>query len=412
MASNFHREGLGYYELVPELIAEFRADHIKRSSDGLHCELTVQSAAPDVKSSASLGNTKSGHLFRGRANLSSLTALTGLAKHLNNRIKADWSEHLGEFARNVLEAESIGEHPVLVGRLPPRPEDKYLIYPLCPQGEATILFGDGEAGKSFLALGVAFAVKTGVDVVPHMHAHKGEPLYLDWETHQYEIDERIKKIAAGAGMEAPELVYRRMAGPLSDQVEEISRLVTERNITFIVIDSLEMALSGGENRDANDSVIRFFTALRYLRATTLVLDHVSKDGAGSDRGAFKPYGSTFKQNYARATWELRKGDDQRVLLNRKLNNDRFRDALGYQYVFDGEGVRFVESQITDEKLERSLPVGQRILNLLTEMTIPVPLMRIVSDLEGPKYNTVAGALSRLVSAGQVRKEGANYTFVR
>ena len=93
------RQGLGYVSAVPSLAAQIKADRIKRSSDGLHVELTVESAVLDKT------NTKSGHLFRGRANLSSLTALTGLAKHLERRVHADWGEILGEFAKEVLEAE-------------------------------------------------------------------------------------------------------------------------------------------------------------------------------------------------------------------------------------------------------------------------------------------------------------------
>lgn len=334
----FHRQGLGYVQPIPSIAALIKADRIKRSSDGLHAELTVESAVLDRT------NTRSGHLNRSRENLSSSVALTRLAGKLAKRVPADWDEILGEFAKLVLEAESQGEPVIMVGNLPRRQSSKYAVFPLCSAGDTTILFGDGEAGKSFFALGIAYMVRTGASVIPDMRADKGVPLYLDWETTEYEIDERIKQIARFQRVDPPDIPYRRMAGPITDHVETLAGVIAELGVTFLVVDSFEMAMAGGENRDANDSVIRFFSAMRTLGTTALVLDHINKNDADRVGGATKPYGSIYKHNMARSTWELRRDIDYRILTNRKSNNDRFDGSLAYQYVFADGGVSFVSGR--------------------------------------------------------------------
>jgi predicted ATP-dependent serine protease len=88
-------------------------------------------------------------------------------------------------------------------------------------------------------------------VIPGLIPKKGRSLYLDWESDDWDIDDRVKKVAAGAGITTkPQIGYRECIGPLNDQIEDIVREVEKAGVTFIVIDSVGMALSASAARAA------------------------------------------------------------------------------------------------------------------------------------------------------------------
>lgn len=377
---NVRKAGLGYVMTLPSIVGEVRVDRLHRSRDGLHGELTVSTALPGAR-------TSTGYLFKGRQNLSSLTAQTTLVRHLAGKSAAaltvendgmgkgeavDWAEIVAEFCRQVLEAESVGQPLVSVGNRPARQAELYTMTPLLPSKRTTVVFGDGGVGKSYLAVAIAVSMQVGVDVISGFTPlSKGNVLYLDWETTEDEIDERIKAVAAGAGIPAPDILYRYGTGPLADDVEALAREIAANDVALVIVDSVGMALGGGgDYGDANESVIRLFTALRYLGTTVLALDHVSKAGAELERGAFKPYGSAYKVNLARSVWELRRSKDAEdghvALYHRKSNGSRLERPIGLHYIHDEGSLRFGREDITASDLERALPLRTRIVNYLIE----------------------------------------------
>lgn len=374
--SGFRRSGLGYALELPSVATELRVGQVSRSRGELVGELTVSCALPAIAS-------QSGHIFRGRFNFSSPTTRTSMAKHLASRTVGagiDWPELLEQFCVAVLTAESEGQPFVRVGRMPERIPERYLVDPLLPIGKATILYGDGGVGKSYLAVGLAVAVETGVEIIPGFHVGHARVLYLDWESDAADLDERVAAVCDGAGIDSIEILYHRCIGPLHTEVEAIARRVGEEGIGMAVVDSVGMAMgtSSETGVDANQGAIELFSAIREMGAaapggamTTIAIDHVSKEAAGRDTGAGKPYGSGYKAFLARSTWELRQGRDKDPdgtmhlgLYHTKSNGRRF-SPIGLAYVNeDGRSVRWSREDITDQTLEKGLSNTDRIYNAL------------------------------------------------
>lgn len=370
--TGFGRSGLGYALTLPDVATELRVGQVSRSRGEVVGELTVSCALPAIAS-------RSGHIFRGRFNFSSPTTRTSMAKHLATRTNGagiDWPELLEQFCVAVLDAESEGQPFARIGRLPQRMAERFAVDPLLPLGKTTILFGDGGVGKSYLAVGLAVSLETGCEVVPGFSAVRMPVLYLDWESDQADLDERVKAVSAGAEIEPPEILYRRCIGPLRAQLEAVARQITAERIGFVVVDSVGMAMgtSSETGGDSNQGAIELFEALgelgagRQIGVTVLAIDHVSKEASRNEGGAGKPYGSGYKAFLARATWELRQGKDADAdgtmhlgLYQQKANNSRRHPPIGLRYVNEeGRLVYWAREAITEPTLEKGLSQSERI----------------------------------------------------
>ena len=167
-----------------------------------------------------------------------------------------------------------GPPSVLLRDVPkPEPEMTWTVHGLpILKAQPMILFGDGGAGKSTLALSIAGTL-----------AQQGVPtLYCDWETDEAEHRHKLEDLF---GDTMPEVRYLRCASPLIHEVDRIRREVLVHGIGYLVIDSAGVACSGPP--EAAESANEFFRALRQVHVGALVLAHVTK----SEGGEHKPFGS-------------------------------------------------------------------------------------------------------------------------
>lgn len=353
---SFSRVGLSYRVVAEEIESEIIASHLKRSGDGTHADIRVITNLEGVKTG------KNGLLHAARFNLTSSTTRKSLAKLLEERTQGhdmDWYDGLEMLCQQIMEAESVGQPYEELGFKQEKQRQKYALDPLVPANVASLLYGPGGSGKSILALGLALSVKMGREIVPGIApALKGNVLYLDWETDAAVINERLLDICSGLGVEPVGVIYRRCFRPLHQEAEEIANAVAEREIVYVVIDSAGMAMGGvGENRDANESTLRLFDAIRHLGVTAQVIDHVSKQEMRSSTGQVvgrTPYGSVYKTNLARSTWEIRntasEGDAFPTisLFHTKANDSRLHDPIGLE-------IRWEQGKITFHEADLSIP---------------------------------------------------------
>lgn len=149
----FERIGDGAYRMaLPELGIEFVLDRTRRRFDELHGELTVTCSLPGAR-------TYGGTLSVSDLNLSSQRARQERAQYLATRAGADldWMGLVEEFVQRVLLAERAGQPAVLLREIPrPLPDHVYQAdgLPLLAR-HPVIVFGDGGAAKSLLALRAA-----------------------------------------------------------------------------------------------------------------------------------------------------------------------------------------------------------------------------------------------------------------
>ena len=314
-------------------------------------------------------------------NMSSTVTRRQLIKELQEKIPDDnlpgytWGQIVEQMCSLVQDTYWQGEPVHTIGnglQLPPR-ESGFLCSPYLRSGVSTMFYGKGGSTKSMIGARLALLVQAGVSEPGMTVQRQANVLVLDWETDAYDFNERVKAIKAGSEVlrdTDTAIGYRRCHRPLLDDISEIQRQVVDRDVGFIIIDSVGGALRG----DFNDAAvaIEFFNAVRSLNVTALLIDHVAKGGTD-------PIGSVMKLNTARSTWEVQASEEdvgsstRRVaLFHRKVNTGKMLSPRGFKVVFQSDHqdeelqqVRFEPIEVSDvPDLAAGLPVKDQIVKYL------------------------------------------------
>lgn len=354
-------EGSGIYEFTwPNLNISARVERLKDNSDNeLRGEIWVESQRPN----------SAGHVKQGRVILTSPTSRNQFAKALSTRdAEVDWDQIVEQMAIAVIQDWREGIPAVeITGQVAPAEAARWLIYPLVQMGNPTLIYGKGSSGKSWLAQYLSVLVHEGMDT-GGLTVDKAKVLYLDWETDQHEIITRISMIRKGLGLSttnvAPGLVYKPMTQGLAADINTVKTIVKERDIHFVILDSLGSACMG--EPESAEVVLRMFSALRSLGVSSLCVDHTNHEG--------RLFGSVYKFNSARQIFEAKKSqaeDESRLefaMFHRKANNSKLIKPLGWVLNFDNQehSTTLTRRDVRDTKLETEMRVVDRISNILRE----------------------------------------------
>ena len=251
------------------------------------------------------------HLHQAQFNFSSSRSRRELAKTLEEKYPklVNWHDILEQLAVYTLDRARRGE---TVSKLETGDNIKppeYILEPIILKNYPTIIFGDPSTAKSTVALIFAQIMTWPLAWIGHFSEIIPPPqpivcLYLDYETDDDTIRWMLTKLQRGMKLPTLELNYRRCALPLAQDVDQIHRHISDTQAEVIIIDSLGLAC-GGELKEA-ESALAFFSALRQLKITSLILAHTAKNPETKKRSVF---GSVFFEAQARSIWEIRKAQD-------------------------------------------------------------------------------------------------------
>ena len=284
------------------------------------------------------------------------------------------------------------------------PED--LIGPVMPLSQATILFGDRGAGKSQTALVFAMAMQLPWYDNPlglTTPSQPVKPLWLDYETDSDTLRWILKSLQDGMELGNWPIAYRRCHLPLADDLEAIQAAMGQTGAGALIIDHLGLACGGNLNEDT--TAMRFFSALRQLNTTTLLLAHTAKNPLGKKT----VFGSGFFEAIARSVWELRKDEDASedelsiCLSNTKMNVGPRQKDIGLRFWYNGTKIKVnrQDPRTVDYFLQR-MSITQRILAALKES--PRNAAALAEDLE-VKRNSIDQALKRLREKSVISNNG-------
>ncbi len=363
------------------------------NSHGIHAELAVKHSGVEI--------------HWGRLNLVSTSGREAVVKKLAAVESAvPWRLMLERACRVTAAAMRKGA-PTILLRARPATGPRYLIEPVLPLGETSILFGDGGSGKGFTAVEMALATKTGATLPGGLRAlHRGEVLYLDYEGDAGELEDRFYRAARGLGVSGDGIHYRRMTRALADEAALLRAEISRLGITLVVVDSV--APAAGPEPEGADAANRTMNALRSFGndVTRLVIAHMTHLSAQQKAGGARPFGSVFYWNLARSVWELRRSDDDGGddlvvgLYHRKANRGRLHPPIGLRFAFGPDAIilhRADLGEAPDLLARASLP--QRIRTVLVSGAQPAEV--ITAALEGASEDTVRRTLRRLAGRGQV-----------
>lgn len=151
----------------------------------------------------------------------------------------------------------------------------------------TVLAGAPKRGKSWLALQLAIAVAGGTPFLGH-NTERGDVLYLDLESRQYRVQQRLRTVLPGKAPDRLRIAHEaeRLDSGLLDQLDEWCGRVERPSL--VIIDTLGRVKAGsrrGENAYESDTRIygelQAFAQRRKL--AVLAVHHLRKSLPDTDR---------------------------------------------------------------------------------------------------------------------------------
>ncbi len=262
--------------------------------------------------------------------------------------------------------------------------DRFHFYPWTVSGGGSILFGDGEAGKTSTCLCIANTFASGGELMSSSSREQASVIYVDYEWSATELKRRCSDL----GMKLhPDVLYWNPEGiPLAEQTLALRREIARKQVGLVIIDSAGMAC-GGKPEEA-EIALRYFNAVNSLSVPTLTICHVTK--AGED---MKPFGSSFYHYSARLTWNVKASDAPDGLhlgfFCRKANVGRRLSAFGARLRFPGG----LSLEPLAKAFEEYLPNSVRLRSLLEETGALT--RREIEEITGMSSEAVRKALQRM-----------------
>ncbi len=346
-----------------------------------------------------------------RVNLSSSRARADFAKRLQDRVIDEdlffypWDALLEQVCALSIRAYREGEPTEEIW---PAEDDtlevEYLLKPLLYLKHPAVVFGDYGSLKSSTALAIAYVVQLPYhdnDLGLITIGESSRCLYLDYEDDPSSFRKRWSALERGFGKGAMPIFYRRMTTTLADSIEQLQRIIQDKDIKLVIIDSLGPAARG--NLNDPEPAIKYHGALRQLNITSLTLAHTAKDQLTKRRTIF---GSVFFTNLARSVWECKAeqetGEDEAVisLKHVKANLSRLHPPLGYRFGFTDNSITVVKADLRDTGLSGELPLSWQIKNLLRQGSLTV---NEITEQLGSKADTIGRTLRRMRTKNQIIK---------
>ncbi len=353
----------------------------------------------DVDGFLKISTTVPGHprdLHSARFNFVASRSQTEWANLLTKRADiTDWHEVMSSLCRIVTDHVHAGDPVESVGDVEEVPVIQHALRPLVLYESPTVLFGEPATLKSYIGILCAYLVSCGEDYLDfHVERLLKNPLYLDWEGERGRMDERLLLLHNGTGLPRAKFQYRHCARPLAADVDRIREQILENGNEFIIIDSLGLACGGDLN--APQPAIDFFSALRTLRCSSLVIAHNAKNSMG-DRSIF---GSVFFSALARSIWEAKtdkvegSSEVEVGIVHKKANYGMLEHPFGLRFCFEPGRTRVESCDAKDVASASSArPLGYRIRRLLEERGKMTPA-EIAEEL-GADPEVIRGTLNRL-----------------
>jgi hypothetical protein len=367
---------------------------LRDNSEGPHAEILIEVDGHEVS--------------WGKLSLVSTPSRDALVKRLvATEVDIPWRAMLERVCRETTRAFRAGSPAVLLRpRLAAGPQQ--LVEPVLPFGDTAVAFADGGSAKGWFALTLALVAKNGTSIagVRFAGTQPTSTLYLDWESTQADIEDRLERLRRGLGCSADGLHYRRMSSALSADAAGLRAEVSRLGVGLVVVDSLAPAC--GPEPDGADAVIRTMNDLRSFgpNVSRLVIAHLSKSAAEARGTTAKPYGSVFTWNLARSVWEIRKSDDESGdelvvgLYHRKANRGRLHPPIGLRFTFTDDAVTVRSADVAQSSsLLAGASLGQRIRAILRPHALTTAEVAEALDIS---EDTARKTLTRSEGKGVVR----------
>ena len=177
------------------------------------------------------------------------------------------------------------------------PKREHVIWPIIPVKGLAMLYAWRGIGKTYVGLGMAYAIATGIPFLRWQVSEARKVVYVDGEMPAEELQDRVNRLAAAHPDHQPApghwqiLSLDRQEVGVSLNLANASdqRLVEDGlgDAEVLFLDNRSTLVYGGRENDAEswDKMQQWFIRLRRAGKTVVLFDHASR--GGSSRGTSK-----------------------------------------------------------------------------------------------------------------------------
>ena len=154
-------------------------------------------------------------------------------------------------------------------------------------GEKMVMFGESEAGKSYLAIQLAYCLASASPFLGFTVPHRSRVLMLQSELSEYRYQERCEKLAVSYPKEMRGNVFVWSTETLKINVEAnkqvLARIVEDTQADVVMVDPLRAFLRGSENE--SEDVESWLNAIGEIQEAThtftlIYVHHINKPVPG------------------------------------------------------------------------------------------------------------------------------------
>lgn len=272
---------------------------------------------------------------------------------------------------------AVPEPVILTGADETDLDTEYLVEPVLPVGQVTLLLADQGTTKSYLMEYLSACITLGHRTVFSEPLCQGPVIYFDWEVDEQTANRRLGWICRGLEVSPPrDLHYVNMStrGRIFDRIRDMRHMVERIHPVLVVIDSLTFAT--GADLNSAEYAAPTMTAVGSLGegVTKLVSAHPNKASRNANSDDISVIGSSLFEYRARAIWHMKREQGVRTarfgvsMTPRKQFDGPPQRSLAYTMDFDNvnHAACFRSARLSDlPNLEKStLPVSAQIRRAL------------------------------------------------
>jgi hypothetical protein len=298
------------------------------------------------------------------------------------------------------------------GREKPGPREWVVERAVC-QGHPASWYGESGIAKSLLAAHMGLHIAAdGVDHWAGLRVQTVPVLYGDWELDEIEHLRRAQDLAAGMGLpDVPKKFhYLPLAGlPAAEAFTVAAEECARLEAGLFIVDSVGFALDG-DSEIAKD-VLRFYREciqpIRAAGATPFLIDHQAKVIKGEKYSDKQEFGSVYKTNAVRSSFQIRGSWDGNELTatftHKKTNFGPKVNDLSLKLVFGAGRIEVTRLAEAVPNPDKAPSKKEQVLAAFKELGRGTS--ETASNETGIPTQTVRNAISELVREGALEDTG-------
>jgi len=292
------------------------------------------------------------------------------------------------------------------GREKPGPREWIVDRAIC-QGHPASWYGESGIAKSLLAAHMGLHIAgDGIDYWAGLRVQTVPVIYGDFELDEIEHLRRAQELAAGMGLpDVPmKFHYLPLAGLPANEAFEIAAEECRRlKAGLFIVDSVGFALDG-DSELAKD-VLRFYREciqpIRASGATPFLIDHQAKVIKGEKYSDKQEFGSVYKTNAVRSSFQIRGAWDGNELTatftHKKTNFGPKVDDLSLKLVFGAGCIEVTRLAEAVPNPDREPSKKAQVLDAIEELGQATS--ETVANNTGINPLTVRNGISELLAEG-------------